>query len=278
MRHDLPGAQAAIQAAYRPNATPFERTQLARLAREAGQIDLTVTLLREGRDEAELKSVADEMAGRRRWPEAARAYATLAELNPDEAEYASNAAKAVLESGGDAEQAMALLREAVIRNPGAARNLSRQLTLRGEPFRNDEKRGGGNFAAAQFWFALASRVDPAYDRPEVELGSLHFYRERYDEAAEHFGEALRRDPRNASTHHQLAETYLKLGRTGEALTFYERGVELRPERAELRANLARAYLVAGRHSEALAELRAAVERAPDNVQLQEELARVEAAG
>jgi hypothetical protein len=48
MRHDLPAAQAAIQAAYRPNATTFERTQLARLAREAGQIDLTVTLCARG--------------------------------------------------------------------------------------------------------------------------------------------------------------------------------------------------------------------------------------
>ena len=235
-------------------------------------------LLREGGDEENLKSVADELADRRRWPEAARAYAALAELDPDQAEYASNAAKAVLESGGDVEQAMALLREAVSRNPGAARNLARQLTLRGEPFRNDEKRGGGNFAAAQFWFTLASRVDPAYDRPEVELGSLHFYRDRYDEAAEHFGEALRRDPRNASTYHQLAETYVKLGRTTEAISFFERAVELRPERAEMHASLARAYLTAGRRAEALAAFRAAVERAPDNVQLQQELAQVEAGG
>ena len=278
MRHDLPAAQAAIEAAYRPNATAFERTQLARLAREAGQVDLTITLLREGGDEAELKSVADEMATRRRWPEAARAYAALAELDPDEAEYASNAAKAVLEGGGDVEQAMALLQEAVTRDPGSARNLSRQLTLRGEPFRNDEKRGGGNFAAAQFWFTLASRVDPAYDRPEVELGSLHFYRGRYDEAAEHFGEALRRDPLNSSTYHQLAETYVKLDRTTEAVAFYERGVELRPERAELHANLARAYLLVGRRTDALAAFRAAVALAPENLQLRDELAQIEVGG
>jgi tetratricopeptide (TPR) repeat protein/O-antigen ligase len=278
LRHDLAGARQAIEAAYRPDATPFERAQLARLAREAGQIELTITLLRESGAEDDLKSVADELMAARRWREAAAAYAALAEVDPDEAEYASNAAKAVLEGGGDAEQAMALLREAVARNPGAARNLARQLTLRGEPFRNDEKRGGGNFPAARFWFTLASRVDPAYDRPEVELGSLHFYRERYDEAAEHFGEALRRDPRNASTYHQLAETYLKLGRTEEAVAFYERGVGLRPERAELHANLARAYLLAERRDDALASLRTAATLAPGNAAIRAELDRLEAGG
>jgi len=282
LRHDLAGAHAAIQAAYRPDASAFERTQLARLAREAGQIDLTITLLREGNDEATLKAVADEMAAGRRWQDAARAYAALAELNPDQAEYASNAAKAVLDGGGDVEQAMSLLQQAVATNPGAARNLARQLTLRGEPFRNDEKRGGGNFAAAQFWFTLASRIDPAYDRPEVELGSLHFYRGRYDVAGEHFGEALRRDPRNSSTFHQLAETYVKLERLTEAVALYERGVALRPERAELHANLARAYLLVDRRADAIDELRLAASlsplNSPLNAELNAELGRVEGGG
>jgi tetratricopeptide (TPR) repeat protein len=190
----------------------------------------------------------------------------------------SNAAWAVLNGGGDAETAIALLRQAVAKNPDAARNLSRQLTLRGEPYRNDERRGGGRLAGAVFWFSLASRVDPSYDRPEVELGSVYFYRGLYEQAAHHFAEAARRDPRNPSTYNQLADTHLKLGRTPEAIDYYEKGVEIRPDRPELHFNLGRAYSLVGRREDALRELRAALDLAPDNVTYRDELRRVEAGG
>jgi tetratricopeptide (TPR) repeat protein len=203
MRHDIPGAHAAIAAADRPDVTPFERAQLARLTREAGLIDRAIGLLKQGGDEVQLRDVAAQVWEQRRWRDAAAAYAALTELNPDESEYISNTAIAVLNDGGDAEAAMSLLSDAVAKNPDAARNLARQLVLRGEPCRADERRGGGRFECAAFWFALASRVDPTYDRPEVELGSIHYYRGRYEEAAAHFSEASRRDPQNPSTYSQL---------------------------------------------------------------------------
>jgi Flp pilus assembly protein TadD len=210
------------------------------------------------------------------------AYAGLTELDPDEAEYISNFAKVVLEGGGDDKEASAALVAAVQRKPASARNLARQLVLTGEPFRSNEKRQGGNFPAAKFWFTLASQVDPTYDRPEVELGSIHFYREMYEEAAAHFHEAQRRDPRNPSTFNQLGETYLKLGRIEEALGYYQQGVALRPERADLHLNLARAYLVASRRDDALSELRAALERAPAGSEVdlasRQELQRLQAGG
>jgi protein O-GlcNAc transferase len=263
---------------YRSGMTTFERAQLARLAREVGLIDLAIGLLKDGGDEARLREVAEQAWTQRRWDNAARAYAALAELNSDEAEYVSNAAWAVLNGGGDAETAIALLRQAVAKNPDAARNLSRQLTLRGEPYRNDERRGGGRLAGAVFWFSLASRVDPSYDRPEVELGSVYFYRGLYEQAAHHFAEAARRDPRNPSTYNQLADTHLKLGRTPEAIDYYEKGVEIRPDRPELHFNLGRAYSLVGRREDALRELRAALDLAPDNVTYRDELRRVEAGG
>jgi Flp pilus assembly protein TadD len=203
-------------------------------------------------------------------------------MNPDEAEYISNFAKVVLEGGGDDHEAARALIAAVQRKPEAARNLSRQLVLSGEPFRANEKRGGGNFPAARFWFSLASQVDPTYDRPEVELGSIHYYRGLYPEAAAHFHEALRRDPENPSTLSQLGETYLKLGRIAEGVDFFERSLALRPERAELHLNLARAYLVAGRREDAQRELWIAVERAQAgsevDVAARDELRRLDASG
>jgi Flp pilus assembly protein TadD len=206
----------------------------------------------------------------------------LTELNPDETEYVSNFGKVVLE-GGDADgEAVQALVAAARRKPESARNLARQLVLTGEPYRANEKRGGGNFPAARFWFSLASQVDPTYDRPEVELGSIHFYRGMYPEAAQHFHEAQRRDPQNPSTFNQLGETYLKLGRIEEGVGYYEQGVALRPDRAELHLNLARAYLAAGRLDDAKRALDAAIQRAQPgsevDVEARAELQRVAAGG
>ena len=271
LRHDLAGATATIESAYRSDLTSFERAQLARLASDAGLVGLTIRLYQEGGDEARLRQLAEQLWTVRRWHDAALAYAALTELNPDEIEYISNFAKVILEGGGDDREAATALVTAAQRKPEAARNLSRQLVLTGEPFRANEKRGGGNFPAARFWFSLASQVDPTYDRPEVELGSIHFYRGLYAEAAEHFHEAQRRDPENPSTLHQLGETYLKLGRIDEAVQFYERGVALRPQRAELHLNLGRAYLVAGRRDDAMQSLWAASERASAGSEIQQEV-------
>jgi tetratricopeptide (TPR) repeat protein len=282
LRFDHVGAVSAVEAAYRPDLTAFERAQLARLAGDAGQVALAIRLYQEGGDEARLRQLAERLWTARRWKDAALAYAGLAELNPGEAEYISNFAKVVLEGGDDDGEAVTALVAAAQRKPEAARNLSRQLVLTGEPFRANEKRAGGNFPAARFWFTLASKVDPTYDRPEVELGSIHFYRGLYPEAAAHFHEALRRDPRNPSTLHQLGETHLKLGRVDEAMRYYEQGVALRPERAELHLNLARAYLAAGRGVDAKRELEIAVQRASGgsdvDAEAREELRRLEAGG
>jgi Flp pilus assembly protein TadD len=282
LRFDHVGAVAAVDAAYRPDLTSFERAQLARLASDAGQIGLTIRLYQENGDEARLRQLAERLWATRRWHDAALAYAGLTELNPGEAEYVSNFAKVVLEEGADDGEAVKALVTAARKKPEAARNLARQLVLTGEPVRSNEKKQGGNFPAARFWFSLASQVDPTYDRPEVELGSIHFYRGMYQEAAQHFHEALRRDPRNASTLNQLGEAYLKLGRTEEAVGFYEQGVALRPERPELHLNLARAYLVAGRKDDARRALASAVQRAPAgsdvDAEIREELRRLEAGG
>lgn len=288
LRHDIPGATAVLESTYRPNLTMFERAQLARVSSDAGLVTLTIHLYREGGDEVRLKALAEKLWTGRRYHDAALAYAALIEVNPGEVEYVSNFAKVVLAGGGDDREAATALVTAAQRKPESARNLSRQLTLAGEPFRGNEKRGGGNFEAARFWFSLAAQVDPTYDRPRVELGSIHFYQGMYQEAAGYFYEAQRLDPKNESTLHQLGETYLKLGRLAEAVSFYEQGVALRPERAQLHLNLGRAYLVAARRADAVRELRIAQERAASerpstaNAELQaairEELQRAEAGG
>jgi hypothetical protein len=171
LRFDHVGAVSAVETAYRPDLTAFERAQLARLASDAGQIGLTIRLYQEGGDEARLRQLAERLWTTRRWHDAALAYAGLIELNPGESEYISNFAKVLLEGGDDNGEAVTALVTAARRKPEAARNLSRQLVLTGEPFRANEKRQGGNFPAARFWFSLASQVDPTYDRPPPGSGA-----------------------------------------------------------------------------------------------------------
>ena len=143
LRHDLLGASEAIQAAYRPDATAFERTQLARLSYDAGLVGLTVQLYKEGGDEAKLAALAERLWSTRRWHEAALAYAALTEMDPDEAEYISNFAKVVLDGGGDDRDALAALLAAVRRKPESARSLARQLRThrRAVPKRREARRG-----------------------------------------------------------------------------------------------------------------------------------------
>jgi Flp pilus assembly protein TadD len=104
----------------------------------------------------------------------------------------------------------------------------------------------------------------------------------YQEAADHFQEASRRDPRNASTYSQLGESYTQLGQIDQAINYFEVGMRLAVDRPEVHANLAHAYLMAGRNADGQRELREAVDRAKDGTplkgSLQDELRRVEAGG
>lgn len=273
--NDVAVAQSVAQRGAPPDATPFERAQFARLARAVGLMEQAVDLLREGRDIPRLKELADQLWSQRRWKEAAYAYSALTELEPENSENISNTAYGILYSGGSLDEAKLLLQRAVARNPGAARRLSQQLVLEGEPCRADEKRGGGNLERCLYWFTLGSWVDPTYDRPEVELGAVLYYRGRYAEAAERFSEALRRDPRNPSTMVQLADTLAKLGRPIESLELFERAVRARPERADLHATLARAYIAHDRRDDALRTIREAARLAPNNAAIRDELATIE---
>ncbi|MFN8522850.1 MAG: O-antigen ligase family protein [Chloroflexota bacterium] len=275
LANDIPRAHAAVERANRPDLSGYERAQLARLAREAGLADLAVDLLLDGGDAQRLRDVAAQLWASRRWREAAHAYGALMELEPENAENVSNTAYAVLNAGGSVQDALPLFREAVQRNPSAARRLAQQLVLEGEPCRRDEKQGGGRLERCLFWFDLASAVDPAYDRPEVEMGSVYFYRDRFDEAAARYAEALRRDSRNPSTNIQMADTLLRLGRSAEALDFFQRAVTARPERADTHAALARGYTAVGRRDDAITSMAEAVRLAPANAAYREELSRLQ---
>jgi tetratricopeptide (TPR) repeat protein len=192
-------------------------------------------------------------------------------------EHYSNLAKAILAGPAPSvDEAMRWFEQAAELNPEARRSLATQLVLEGEKYRINEGRGGGRFDLVVFWFGLASRIDPTYDKPLVELGSSYYRtaltlaaagqaaeaQARLDEAARIFRAALTLDSENSSSWHQLGEAEEAAGRLPEAVAAFEQAVRVAPRRSGLRVSLGRVYAHGGRCGEARRELDEAL-RLPD---------------
>jgi tetratricopeptide (TPR) repeat protein/O-antigen ligase len=277
LRHDVPGALAALDRALAAGPlNDYERMQLGRVYLELGFWQQAFDLWQAAGQDALLRQAADDLAARNDFKGAAAAHAALVELNPEQPENYSNLAKAILAGPvPSVDEAMLWFERAAELNPQARRSLSRQLVLQGEDYRINERRGGGRFDLAVFWFSLASRVDPTYDRPEVELGAVHYYAGRYGEAAGHFQAAIERDPQNSSSWHQLGQAEDAAGHLPQALAAFEQAVRLGPSRASLRASLGHIYLRTGRCDAARYELNEALRLEPANGLARADLARLD---
>jgi tetratricopeptide (TPR) repeat protein/O-antigen ligase len=266
LRHDVPGAVAALdRASASGGLNDYERTQLGRIYFELGFWQQAFDLWQAAGQSAQLRQAADDLAAKRDFKGAAAAHAALVELNPDTPENLSNLAKAILAAEGtvNVDEAMGWFDRAAQLNPEARRSLARQLVLQAEPYRINERRGGGRLDLAVFWFGLASRVDPTFDKPEVELGSVYYYAGRYPEAADHFRAALGRDAQNSSSWHQLGQAEAAAGRWPEAVAAFEQAARVAPNRAGLRLSLGHAYALTGRCDAAHRELAEALRLSPE---------------
>lgn len=279
LRHDISGAAFALDQARRAGPlNDYERTQIGRLYYQMGYWQQAFDLWTEARATSLLQQAAEDLAARGESRAAVGARAALVQLEPDVSEHLANLAKAILAAEGKigADEALEWIERAAALNPEARRSISRQLVLDAETCRINERRGGGRFEMCLFWFGLASRVDPTYDKPEVELGSVYFVRGRYEEAAAHFREALQREPDNGSTWYQLGQTEEAAGRLGAARDAYERAVQLLPTRAAHHLGLAGVYALQGRCAEAQRELAEAQRLNPAQPDLPTVQARVQA--
>jgi tetratricopeptide (TPR) repeat protein len=276
LEHDVPAALTALeQATATRSLNDYERTQIGRLYLETGHWQSAFDLWQAAGQSALLREAADELAAKRDYKAAAAAHAALVELHPDEPENYSNLAKALLAAPvPSVDEAMLWFERAAELNPETRRSLARQLVLEAEDCRTNERRGGGRLDVCVFSFGVASRVDPTYDRPEVELGSVYYYAGRHGQAAEHFRAALARDPDNGSTWHQLGQAEQAAGRLPEAVAAFEQAVRVAPSRAGLHASLGRMYLQIGQCQAAHGELTEALRLEPSNSLAQAELARM----
>lgn len=280
LRHDVPGALAALEAAVATgNLNDYERTQLGQLYYEVGFWQQAFDLWRAAEQVGLLRQAADELGSKGDSKAAAAAYAALVELQPDQPEHYSNLAKAILAGPTPSvDEAMGWFEQATELNPRARRGLATQLVLEGEPYRINERRGGGRYELALFWFGLAARVDPTYDKPLVELGSAQYRtglaaaeagradeaRARFEEAARQFRAAVALDPKNSSSWHQLGQAEEAAGRLPDAVAAFEQAVQTGPGRGSVHASLGRIYARVGRCADARRELATALALPDEN--------------
>jgi Tfp pilus assembly protein PilF len=104
--------------------------------------------------------------------------------------------------------------------------------------------------------ALAIRPDDADSHNN--LGLLLARNGELEKAIEHFDAAIRVDPGYAKAHFNLGRVFIRQGRLDEAIESFQRALELQPRVAEIHQNLARALAMQGKKAEAAEHLEAAL--------------------
>ncbi|MGH9405604.1 MAG: tetratricopeptide repeat protein [Terriglobia bacterium] len=114
-----------------------------------------------------------------------------------------------------------------------------------------------DFARAKTEFLRDLTVDPGAAYTYDELGAVCSFLEQNREAAQYYREALRRDPRLASSYYGLGKIDLRENDFAAALAALDRAAQLDPESASVHYLKARVLLALGRRGEAQSEFAAA---------------------
>ena len=234
---------------------------MGRAARAMGRLDEAeahlrrATALEPGRADAllDLAGVVDTRGGR---AEADALLARARALRPGDPAHLQNVAEALRQQERH-EEALAVFREVLAISPGFA------LAHAGI--------GDTLFRLGRHEAALAA-IDRALSlQPDLEVaGSLRHlagqaaqHLNRPDEAARHYAEAVRIDPRDAASIDRLAMVRFGEQRYEAALALYRQVLELTPDSAQTYSNIGAALYYLGRPDEALRHFERAVEIDPN---------------
>lgn len=161
-----------------------------------------------------------------------------------------------LQDAGRGEEAVALLREAVVFAPehvGCRRLLGEALASQG----NSE---------GLSWLTGAQAMDSTDIRVRQALGFQLHQAGRLEEAGVEYRAALRLDPEDAEAHNNLGAACAQLGALEEAREHFAAAVEIDPRYVSAQHNLANALAALGRLDEALSAYRRAIELEPRDPQ------------
>jgi hypothetical protein len=96
----------------------------------------------------------------------------------------------------------------------------------------------------------------------IKLGHALLGERRFEEAREHFRQAIQLKPDSSEAQHGLGLSYLSARLPGEAVRPLEEALRLAPADTNVRADLAAAYVFTGRFQDALREYRTLIEMKP----------------
>lgn len=112
-----------------------------------------------------------------------------------------------------------------------------ELFSRGVALEEDPR----NHLEAIAMYQRVLELDPQHAAAHINLGTLHYNRQDYKLAEEHYRSALRIDPRYALAHFDLGNVLDETGRISEAIQTYLTAIQLAPTYADAHYNLALAY-------------------------------------
>ena len=84
-------------------------------------------------------------------------------------------------------------------------------------------------------------IEPVHAAAHINLGTLHYNRQDFSLAEQHYRQAIDADPRYALAHFDLGNVLDETGRVPEAIQTYKTALQLAPTYADAHYNLALAY-------------------------------------
>ena len=99
----------------------------------------------------------------------------------------------------------------------------------------------GNQVQAISAYERVLELDPQHAAAHINLGTLHYNRQEYRLAEEHYRQAIEIDPRYALAYFDLGNVLDETNRVAEAIQSYHTALQLAPTYADAHYNLALAY-------------------------------------
>jgi tetratricopeptide (TPR) repeat protein len=99
----------------------------------------------------------------------------------------------------------------------------------------------GTQAEAIAAYRKVLELEPNHPAAHINLGTLHYNRQDYDQAERHYRSAIEIDPRYALAYFDLGNVLDETGRVQEAIQTYKTALQLAPTYADAHYNLALAY-------------------------------------